>query len=103
MYFNSTLGVYTGDKYSPDDVAASPAQLTAWQAAVDTTIVQQLADQAIVSNAKANANLILLIGATPAQINTFCTNKFPTLTAPERGVLADMLLALQIVAKNVLR
>jgi hypothetical protein len=64
---------------------------------------QEIADNVIVTAAKANANLILLINATQSQINAFCTTKFPTLNVSERGVLADMLLALQIVAKNILR
>lgn len=65
--------------------------------------LQKLADQAAINTAKVNANLTLLISATPAQISTFCTNKFPTLTAPERAVIADILLAVQVVAKGVLR
>jgi hypothetical protein len=73
----------------------------------DATRVQQeairVADNVAVNTAKANANLLLLAGATPAQISAFCTSKFPTLTAPERATIADILLGLQIVVKSYLR
>lgn len=64
---------------------------------------QQIADAAALTLAKANANLVLLIGATRAQIGAFCTAKFPTLTVGERDTLADMLFAIKLVAKDLLR
>ena len=64
---------------------------------------QQIADTTALTLAKANANLVLLIGATRAQIGSFCTVKFPTLTVAERDTLADMLFAIKLVAKDMLR
>jgi hypothetical protein len=45
VFYNTKLGVYVGDKYSPDDTEATTAQLAAAQALIDSDVARALADE----------------------------------------------------------
>jgi hypothetical protein len=101
MYVNTNFGIYGGDRILGDRDATTQ-EIADYNASVVANTAKQNKDKATLATAKANANLTLLSSASPAQINTFCTNKFPTLTTPEHAVLADILLAVQVIAKGIL-
>ena len=108
------------DWLSCDDGSFSPPHYVnylSWIAAgntplpVDPITVAELAAIALAAEdstaktvAKADTVIQNLVAIqTLAQCNTFCTNNFPTLTAPERTVLSKIIFALCVLAKQSLR
>lgn len=65
---------------------------------------QRVEDEAAKTEAKADNVIQQLVGIkTLAQCNTFCTNRFPSLTAPEQAVMAKIVFALSVLTKQSLR
>jgi hypothetical protein len=102
MYFNSRLGVYVGDKSSPDDNGATPAQISAFNAAIAASDALRLADKIALDASIVNPVIQYLVSHTPAEC-VAKVNSDVTDLASAKIMLGHFAVALCVLAKDKLR
>ncbi len=81
--------------FTPGEVAASLAEQT------NPERLKRIADQSAADELKADTKFQNLISKTPAQVQSWVENSFPSLTRPEQRDLTTIVIAVGVLGRRL--